>query len=153
MNLIENGSIRKDARTFSPLEAADTLRKYMEYFFLCSECSDNFIDHYDKCENNRRCDRLVVDEVSASDDDWKELGNWLWETHNEINVRLMNERADDQRKQKKLFRKVEAGPGFATMAEEVKVLWPSMGDCITCFNEDGTYNEDAVFLHLERTYW
>lgn len=153
INLVESGSAKKGTRVFSPMDAAHTLRNYMEYFFLCSECSDNFISHYDNCENNRRCDRLLDTAESATDDDWKELANWLWETHNEISVRLMNERADDERKKQKFFRKAEIGPGSASMAEEIKVVWPNIDSCITCFNEDGTYNEGNIFLHLEKTYW
>ena len=153
LDLVQNGSVPKETRTFSPLDAADTLRKYMEFFFLCSECSENFIHHYDRCENNRRCDRLVGEAVLASDADWKELAIWLWETHNEINVRLLNERADDERKKAKLFRKVEAGPGRASMVDEIQALWPTIDGCIACFNEDGSYNERKVFLHLEEIYW
>ena len=153
INLVQNGSVPKETKTFSPLEVADTIRQYVEFFFLCSECSENFIHNYDKCENNRRCDRLAAEGASSSDDDWKELANWLWETHNEINVRLLNERADDERKKSKLFRTLEAGPGSASTAEEIQVLWPTLDGCITCFNEDGTYNEGNIFLHLEKTYW
>ena len=153
VDLVTNGSVPKGTKTFSPLEAADTLRKYMEFFFLCSECSANFINHYDNCENNRRCDRLVVEASSASDADWKELANWLWEAHNEINVRILNEKADDVRKKARLFRKVEAGPGSASMADEIQVLWPTIDGCIACFNADGSYNEGKIFQHLEQIYW
>jgi len=152
-DLVVNGDVRDDTRVFSPLEAADTVRKYMLHFFLCSECSDHFMHHYDNCANNRRCDRLTGDEESASDADWKELAKWLWETHNEVSVRLLNERADDKRKEKRIFKAPQAGPGGAAMKDEIQALWPTIEGCITCFNEDGSYNEDSVFLHLERTYW
>lgn len=158
LDLIDPGSFRRNnRRVFSPAEAADTLREYMAHFFPCTECANHFIAQYDQCEMNRRCDRLTLDKgPSASDADWKELAKWLWEFHNSVNVQVLNHRLDDKRKhqQRSAFFKVAAGPGGATMTEQVQVVWPTLDDCVVCFNvEDGSFNEDAVFLHLERTYW
>jgi Thioredoxin len=41
--LIDSGIVSPKTRTFTPLEAANTLRRYMDHFYICSECSRNFI--------------------------------------------------------------------------------------------------------------
>jgi hypothetical protein len=155
LNLLKSEVIRPNTHMFSPLEAADTIRDYMENFFLCSECSQNFVQIYDKCKNNRRCERLTDDAGGASSADWKELSGWLWEVHNDVSVRLLNERADKTRKQTQRSSAggAAAGPGNASMVDEVKVLFPSNAECVTCFNDDGSWNQDGIFLFLERSYW
>lgn len=155
LNLVETGLLSSNARMFSPMEAADSIYGYMKHFFPCDDCSDHFVRQYEDCEMNRRCDRLVEDAVSARDEDWKELGMWLWEFHNTVSVRLLNEKSDEKRKskQRSMFFKEKAGPGKANRQDEIKALWPTLDGCIVCYSEDGTFNEDAVFLHLEKTYW
>jgi hypothetical protein len=154
-DLIDAGIIAKSTRVFSPMEAADTVREYMAMFFPCTDCSQHFIAQYDQCETNRRCDRLTNDLSTATDADWKELARWLWEFHNDVSVRLLNQKLDDERKsqQQVVVLKASAVPKGATMAEQVQVLWPTPDGCGVCFNEDGSFNEEVVFLHLERTYW
>jgi Erv1 / Alr family len=142
-------------RIFSPSEAADTIREYMAHFFPCTECSNHFVGQYDQCDMNRRCSRLTKDAASTSDLDWKELAKWLWEFHNDVNIRLLNAKHDTKRKQRQksfLFREPQ-GPGIATPMDQVNVLWPSLRDCILCVRDDGTFDEDAVYHYLEQTYW
>jgi Erv1 / Alr family len=134
-DLILSGSVRPGTRVFSPLEAADTVREYVAFFFKCTECSTHFTGQYNQCDLNRRCKRLISDSSSTSDADWKELAKWLWEFHNDVNVRLHNEK------------------GNTTLTEQAKVIWPSITECVSCLNEDGTFNENTIFLHLEQTYW
>lgn len=69
---------------------ADILRDYIDYFFQCEVCRLNFLSMYDTCAFDG-CNRLS-DRPSLSDKEWHELPLWLWETHNDVNVRLMNER-------------------------------------------------------------
>jgi hypothetical protein len=154
LNLIDSEVIKPNAHTFSPLEAADTIRDYIDNFFMCSECKEHFVANYDVCRNNRRCERLTDDTVGASSADWLELPAWLWEVHNGVSVRLLNERADKARKQmQRSSVNKGAGPGAATMEDAVRVLWPTLTECVTCFTDEGTWNQDAVFLYLEKTYW
>lgn len=40
-----------------------------------------------------------------------------------------------------------------TAEDEIKVLFPSLEDCIVCFEDNGQWDEDSVFEYLERTYW
>jgi thiol-disulfide isomerase/thioredoxin len=154
INLIGAEMIPQDAHTFSPLEAADSIREYIFNFFLCTECRTNFVATYDKCSNNRRCKRLTDDSAGATSADWKELSTWLWEVHNEVSVRILHERAD--KKLKKLQRSsisTTAGPGAASEEDEIQALWPTISGCVTCFNDDGSWNDDGVFLNLEKSYW
>jgi Erv1 / Alr family len=143
------------ARIFSPLEAANTIREYMAHFFTCTECSTHFIGQYDQCDMNRRCDRLTQDVSSTTDSDWKELAKWLWEFHNDVNVRLLNKKHDEKRKnrQKSILFRDPAGPGIATLMDQADVLWPTLRECILCVRDDGTFDEEAVYLYLEQTYW
>jgi hypothetical protein len=154
-DLIESGQFKPTLKVFSPVEAADALREYMAHFFACTECATHFVATYDKCDMHRRCNRLTNDAATATDADWKELAKWLWEVHNSVSVRLVNEKSDEKRKKKQraLILKALPGPGIATTMEQAQVLWPSLDDCVLCFNEDGTYDENYIFQHLEATYW
>jgi hypothetical protein len=145
-SLVESEMVVPSTKTFSPAEAADTIRNFIDHFYTCKPCRDNFISTYDNCENNRRCDRLADDADGATTADWKELSLWLWEVHNDVSIRLVHERV---------------GSSYGTMGirkqvrtvDEVAAIFPSVNNCIQCFNDDGTWNEGEVFFFLERTYW
>lgn len=147
--LIDSGLRKPDARLFSPAEAAEVMRNYIEHFFTCGVCVKKFLQIYQNCDNQRRCTRLVrYTKGVITDADWKEPAKWLWELHNEINVQLLKERAlkkkDDDNKKKK------EGDGDISV---ISALWPSLDDCVTCFHWDGDWNEDSVFVYLELEYW
>jgi hypothetical protein len=150
LNLVESGMIDANHKTFAPIEAADTIKDYIAMFFNCEECKGHFVEHYNNCDNNRRCDRLTDDEVTATIADWKELALWMWEVHNEVSVRIASER-----RKKKLKRKVSATTDSDVVAKqnEVMVIWPTIGKCLACFEGDGTWDEPEVFTMLENTYW
>jgi hypothetical protein len=155
LTLIEEGALKADARVFSPLQAADTIRDYMQHFFLCPACGDHFVEQYNDCENQRRCLRLADHaDPTTTEADWKEPAKWLWKFHNSVNVRVQHEKVDTSRKamQAKRFNP-ESGPGKASQYDEIAVLWPTVDACIKCFDIEGVWNEDAVFLHLEAAYW
>ena len=135
LSLIDDGTLKEDARTFSPAEAADVIRNYMDSFFPCPTCSKHFVQQYDDCDNLNRCIRLTNDEMSASGDDWKELAKWMWEFHNSVSVGILHTK------------------GKSSVADQITVLWPTVDSCIRCFDNEGGWNEDAVFLHLEAEYW
>lgn len=147
LNLIESGMISVDANVFSPIDAADAIRDYIEEFFNCATCKRNFVQTYDDCDNNRRCDRLTEKIEDASIADWKELPIWMWEVHNEVSIRLQKERAGRA-----------ANRGISTLRRsseksEIAVIWPNIDECFLCFNNDGTWDEAEVFKHLESAYW
>lgn len=148
LNLIESGLIRQSAKTFAPLEAADTIRNYIDHFFTCGPCRKEFIATYDVCEKNRRCDRLTEELKGASVADWKELPTWLWEVHNEVSVRVVKTRASQMNKGLPTKGKQEV-----SATEQLLALWPQINDCIACFKEDGSWNEAGIFMFLESKYW
>jgi hypothetical protein len=151
--LIDSGIASSKTRTFTPLAAANTLRRYMDHFYICSECSRKFVADYDNCEH-RLCDRLTDEANTASHADWKELGNWLWELHNDVSLHVLAEYRKGQQEQRKVSRFGRSAQDAASSVnDEIAALWPSLDMCIKCFNEDGSWNEDAVFLYLEHTYW
>lgn len=146
--LIEEGSLREGAQVFSPASAADTIRDYMQYFFLCMKCGNHFVQQYNDCSNLDRCLRLSDDETTTAQSDWKELAKWLWEFHNSVSVRVQNEKAAMKRQAA-----ASAGPGQASVQDRIAVLWPKMDSCMRCYGLDGTWDEEAVFLHMEVEYW
>jgi hypothetical protein len=152
LNLVDSGMVSPATKIFSPIEAADTLRNYIEHFFTCAPCKNNFLKHYDDCENNRRCDRLSSEDEDATTADWKEFPVWLWEVHNEVSVRIVKQKVA------KLGRIGLPGSASATsphvsLNDEVRVVWPNIDNCFMCFEDDGTWDEEQVFKFLEKSYW
>ncbi len=121
-------------------EAAEIIKDYIANFFACEECRENFVAMYDACQF-QRCERLTMDVSDTSADDWKELPLWLWETHNDVNIRLMNE----ARKEKNLPK--------ATLEQEQEVRWPSKSQCRVCWMEGGGWHDDEVVKYLRTHYW
>jgi hypothetical protein len=62
------------------------------------------------------------------------------QVHNDVNVRLLNERFREKGK--------EVG-----ITDEIGALYPSLRACVSCFRADGGFDEDGVFLFLEKEYW
>ncbi len=123
----------------STMETADQIRNYIEYYFTCDECRKNFVQMYEACQFNR-CNRLSYDIGSKSE--WKQLALWLWETHNDVNVRLLHENratSNDSRK--------------VTPFEEQEARWPSKSECSSCWQDGGGWNEEIVYSYLESFYW
>ena len=121
---------------------ADILRDYIDYFFQCEVCRLNFLSMYDTCAFDG-CNRLL-DRPSLSDKEWHELPLWLWETHNDVNVRLMNERNTADSKDP------------STTWESQQARWPSLYSCPDCWRDEiGTksWDEEEVYKYLRNTYW
>jgi len=116
-----------------PMTAAECLRNYIEHFFACNECRTNFLKMYDDCLFGR-CDRLRNHE-------WKQLPLWLWEVHNDVNVRLLKESA------------IREGRMLPSSIEEQRVKWPSKLNCQDCWKDGGRWNEDKVYDILKTEYW
>jgi hypothetical protein len=144
LNLVKSGMVGDTQKTFSPIEAADTIKDYIAMFFNCEECKRHFVEHYNNCANNRRCDRLTDDVETATTGDWKELALWMWEVHNEVSVRIVSEKRKKQ---------LQRGLNAVGSLDEVMVVWPTIGDCFRCFEDDGTWDEPEVFARLEYAYW
>lgn len=120
--------------------AASVIRDYIEHFFACEVCRENFIQSYDGCAFDR-CTRLSDGQSQISAYTWKDLGLWLWETHNDVNIRLLRERTERE------------GGQNPDEAQSLSVRWPSDMNCPDCWNVDGTFNSDEVYRHLRTEYW
>jgi len=123
--------------TLTTMNTADMIRNYIEEYFTCDECRLNFIKMYEECRFER-CNRLTMD--AGSLDDWKQLSLWLWEVHNDVNVRLLYEERDRNGE-------------LLTDSEKETVIWPSKKDCPLCWQDGGGWNEDNVYKYLESFYW
>ena len=121
-------------------DAADLLKDYIENFFACDECRKNFLQMYDACQFSR-CDRLSFDITEDAKLDWKQLPLWLWETHNDVNVRLLNEERKDN------------GLSRASVEEEQDARWPSKKQCEECWLDGGGWDENKVYDYLQSYYW
>jgi len=119
--------------------ASETLRNYVEHFFQCEVCRLNFLDMYDNCSFDG-CHRLSA-QPASTEHEWRELPLWLWETHNDVNVRLMGERMEQNSQ-------VEPNSW-----ESQQARWPSLVACPNCWREDRSWEEDRIFEHLHRLYW
>mmetsp|Transcript_1818 Transcript_1818/g.2543 ORF Transcript_1818/g.2543 Transcript_1818/m.2543 type:complete len:666 (+) Transcript_1818:123-2120(+) len=138
--------VTDDYQSISTMDAADLIRNYIDSFFACEECRTNFVKDYDNCSVARRCERLSFNHTKSRSD-LIQLPLWLWETHNSINVRLMKERFQ---------RQVEENTNqkaTLTLQDEIDVQWPSRQDCPSCWNWDGTWNEEPVYQYLRIYYW
>jgi Erv1 / Alr family len=149
---LRSGLLKRHVEPISPLQAADALRGFMGNFFPCTRCSQHFVDRYDDCANQRRCDRLTNDAAIATDADWKEFAKWLWEFHNTVSVDILTQELEDENRQLEHEGRTPKRDRVE-IEEEVEKLWPSPAMCLSCFDEDGSYNEDEVYDLLEETYW
>jgi len=127
-------------QAISTMHVADGLRDYILHFFACDICRKNFIDMYDSCSFDR-CNVLNYDETKAAEVGWKQLPLWLWEVHNDVNMRLFREES--------VLKELPE----PTIEEQQAVRWPSRSDCRGCWEEDTSWNEDEVYLFLYRHYW
>ena len=148
------------ARIISTADAAERLKGYIEHFFGCDECRKHFLLMYEGCHFGR-CERLNSDidvnvnvNVNANVDSWKQFPLWLWETHNDVNVRLMHEA------RARLGAGTSSGKSNEGKSEEVVLLeqeqearWPSKKDCPKCWHDGGGWEENEVFEYLTSHYW
>eukprot|EP00550_Attheya_septentrionalis_P002317 CAMPEP_0198299866 /NCGR_PEP_ID=MMETSP1449-20131203/46088_1 /TAXON_ID=420275 /ORGANISM="Attheya septentrionalis, Strain CCMP2084" /LENGTH=540 /DNA_ID=CAMNT_0044001525 /DNA_START=268 /DNA_END=1890 /DNA_ORIENTATION=+ len=131
-----SNAIQEDDRV-STMHAADCLHDVVKLFFGCEVCRKNFLQMYDDCAFDR-CNRLTQEFGSLAD--WKQLALWLWETHNDVNVRLMKERAVKEKR-------------ITTSEDEINARWPSRSDCLVCWRDDGSWDEDHIYSFLRLEYW
>jgi len=118
-------------------DVADTLHNYISEFFACDVCRKNFIKEYDRCDQER-CTRLGSSTTDVQE--WKQLPLWLWEHHNAVNVRLLHEKAEREKRS-------------ATKEDEIAVMWPSREDCPVCWHADGTWDDETIYKFLRMKYW
>lgn len=136
----------------APENVARVIRDFIDYFFQCSECRENFLRMYDSCGHNR-CDRLkkraklgakVAETEEQQIMEWEETSLWLFEVHNAVNVRLLREKGERENTQ-------------VTVNDVVEAHWPSYAECTPCWESFdptsglGVPNATVTlqYLHLE----
>lgn len=124
--------------------AARTLRDYVDNFFGCETCRQNFVAMFDSCAHER-CDRLSNYAID-DENEWIELPLWLYTTHNSVNVRLMKEKAGREHRD-------------VPEDDVLRVQWPPRRECGACWREnddddDGTvtWKSDMVYKFLRLEY-
>lgn len=124
---------------YRPREVSLALRNYIDHFFGCEVCRENFLLEFDHCSYSR-CERLSPTVGIGIMSDWIEVPLWLHEAHNGVNKRLLEERLEKEGRK-------------PTPEEKVAVQWPSRKDCPLCWGADGYFNYDAIPAFLKLTYW
>ena len=132
------GEDQLDDLSISTVHAADTLRNFIANFFGCEVCRVNFLSSYDECSLGR-CDRLTEDYYGY--DHWIQLPVWLYETHNAVNLRLLKEEYEREKR------------GVPTVSDEKNKQWPPREDCPKCWRVDDAWDEESVYKYLRIEYW
>lgn len=137
MGVVDYNKAAYDPSHFIVTETtARILRDYIDQFFGCLTCRENFLEMFDNCSFNR-CDRLTNYPID-DENDWIELPLWLHETHNHVNVRLLKEKAVRDRNN-------------ITKTDVAEAHWPSRQECRTCWRDDVDFeNPDEVPWHLDK---
>lgn len=137
----------EDAALIAPEAVAKTIRDFIEFFFSCEECRQNFLKMYDTCAFNR-CDRLAKKTSLTGDNvselEWQAVSLWLHEVHNDVNVRLMKEAAA----------RTKLVP---TRQDALDAQWPSERNCRPCMlkpDKNGVrkWNETVLYSYLQLEY-
>jgi thiol-disulfide isomerase/thioredoxin len=146
----------------SSYDVAKTIKLVIEYFFGCDVCRNNFVHMYNTCGHNH-CNRftpqsqpLFLDtrvrgtirktepfDRNLPSPQGKDLVLWLWEVHNSVNVRLMNEHAVSEKRS-------------ITAEESVAGKFPTKIMCPLCWKDSKSMshpNHDQVYAFLREMYW
>jgi Erv1 / Alr family len=118
---------------------ARTIRSYVDSFFACEICRQNFVTTFDSCAL-QRCDMLQLD-ISEKESDWIQLPLWLLDTHNEVNVRLMKEKAARENRLSDI-----------NDSDEIAATWPPSRHCPRCWLPDGKKNTEMMYKYLKLEY-
>jgi hypothetical protein len=116
---------------------AKTVRDYVEHFFDCDVCREYYIEMFDNC-GFKHCRRFRQPQKLPPPESWAEFATWLWEVHNDVNLKVIQ--AESQRDNNKKHK-------FESSA------WPTVDECPTCKNVEGKWNMDEVLGHLKKVYW
>jgi hypothetical protein len=137
----------------APEQVAVSIRNFIDNFFQCSECRENFLRMFDSCGHNR-CDRLkkkaklgakVAETEEEQIGEWEQTSLWLSEVHNAVNVRLLREKA--QREKRNVL-----------VNDVVAVHWPAYSECRPCWERFdpksglGIANETVTLQYLKLEY-
>jgi thiol oxidase len=120
---------------------AQTVRNYVEQFFDCAVCKEYFLEMFDRCGFSH-CRRFKQPQKLPPLESWAEFAIWLWEVHNDVNVKLVE--AESQRE----------GGNVGTSKRKSNIsVWPPANQCPSCRDDNGNWKKDAVLGHLKKEYW
>ncbi len=139
VGVVNYNMMAAEHRRISTEEAAITLRNYIENFFGCIDCRNHFLSTFDSCAYNRctRFEKDVTGIAQMKQKSWVELPLWLFELHNGVNVRLVQEKAKRENR-------------IASASEEAAALWPMKEECLPCYNAD--LKQKNVTWDFKNTY-
>jgi len=134
-------------------DVVETIRNFVANFFRCDVCKNNFVQMYDNCGHDH-CTRLksgipLERSSSLSTMNMKEykmdqpgVAIWLWDVHNAVNVRLMKEKAERDRRN-------------VTKEEMLAAKFPSPKLCPSCWLdvELNDFDSQEVYRFLRNHYW
>ena len=116
---------------------AKTMRNYIDHFFECEQCREYFVEMFDTCGFNH-CKRFKQSTKRLPpQESWDEVALWLWEVHNDVNLKIFE--AVNQRGSSKHKLDLAA--------------WPPAERCSDCRDDDGRWDTDTVLKHLKKEYW
>lgn len=135
-------SVVGDSERVSVQYAGQSIRAFIDAFFIgCDSCRKSWIELYDEacCGLHNTDHSLALDNQQTGEPDeheqWKQLAFWIWEVHNEVNIRRQSYK------------------------QSTTLLWPQREVCPRCWpsqNENDrmdSFDEAAIYLHLKKTYW
>ena len=118
---------------------AHTMRNYVEHFFACESCQQYFLGMYDSC-GFKHCTRLKQSHKSPRPESWNQLALWLWEVHNDVNMKVLEAEAHKE-------------GTVLSKQEKEQFVWPSNDVCRDCKDSRGRWDMEAVLSHLKKQYW
>ncbi|KAL7538567.1 hypothetical protein ACHAWF_006133 [Thalassiosira exigua] len=119
---------------------AKTVRDYIEQFFGCEQCREYFVDMFDTCGFNH-CRRFKQPQKLPSPESWTEFALWLWEIHNDVNIKIVEAQLKKE-------------GGVDTPKQKLdRYNWPPTEECPTCRDSSGKWDKDVVLGHLKKGYW
>jgi hypothetical protein len=144
IGLVERNKSVSIGDRISTIDAAITLRNYIEHFFACEECRRNYLEMYDSCGFDH-C-HLLTGSITVSND-WEQLSLWLHEVHNDVRVRTLTESLSRQ------------GLSPPSLDEIQSVQWPPRNKCPKCWRDNESVslsrvsNKLETFMFLRKTLW
>jgi hypothetical protein len=131
-----HASVVGDAERVTIQHAGRSIRFFIDAFFIgCDSCKKSWIELYDEA----CCGLHNTDHQPRGEEQWKQLAVWIWEVHNEINIRRQRYKSP------------------------TTLLWPRRKDCPKCWpseKENGltitdmeSFDKEALYNYLKKTYW
>jgi thiol-disulfide isomerase/thioredoxin len=140
----QHHSVLGHRHRISTKHAAETLKDYITHFFgWCPQCREEFLQLYNSCAYGHcRRFRQSKGKKTPPDRTWQEFPVWLWQIHNDINVKLVTKSIEKAHKR------------APTDAELEKARWPQRSVCHLCYNKKGSIGKAShVYDFLKDEYW